>query len=167
MKTRCQLFSWELLSSAALLLNVMLLQLQNSVVDKSARVMSWSVQKSFDEWIGMTVERTVCQTDAAPHLEHFCLCIQRLLTQSCIVDWWTADLHSHTPCDFSLVSSLRCSLTVCVFYLVLRSSFSTYDVAIVGGGIVGLATARELILRHPNLSFILLEKEKELGRWSL
>lgn len=41
--------------------------------------------------------------------------------------------------------------------------FSTYDVAVVGGGIVGLATARELILRHPLLSFVLLEKEKELG----
>lgn len=42
-------------------------------------------------------------------------------------------------------------------------SFSTYDVAVVGAGIVGLATVRELILRHPSLSFILLEKEKELG----
>lgn len=31
---------------------------------------------------------------------------------------------------------------------------------------MGLATARELILRHPSLSFILLEKEKELGGWS-
>lgn len=41
--------------------------------------------------------------------------------------------------------------------------FSTYDVAVVGGGIVGLATVRELLLRHPSLSFILLEKEKELG----
>lgn len=28
---------------------------------------------------------------------------------------------------------------------------------------MGLATARELILRHPSLNFILLEKEKELG----
>uniref|UniRef100_A0A8C6U5B6 L-2-hydroxyglutarate dehydrogenase, mitochondrial n=1 Tax=Neogobius melanostomus TaxID=47308 RepID=A0A8C6U5B6_9GOBI len=44
-----------------------------------------------------------------------------------------------------------------------RRHNSTYDVAIVGGGIVGLATARELILRHPNLSFILVEKEKELA----
>lgn len=43
--------------------------------------------------------------------------------------------------------------------------FSAYDVAVVGGGIVGLATARELLLRHPSLSFILLEKEKELGGW--
>ncbi|XP_051507420.1 L-2-hydroxyglutarate dehydrogenase, mitochondrial-like isoform X2 [Myxocyprinus asiaticus] len=39
----------------------------------------------------------------------------------------------------------------------------SFDVAVVGGGIVGLASARELILRHPNISFALLEKEKELG----
>lgn len=44
-----------------------------------------------------------------------------------------------------------------------RQLHSTYDVAVVGGGIVGLATARELILRHPSLNFILLEKEKELA----
>ncbi|XP_071380605.1 L-2-hydroxyglutarate dehydrogenase, mitochondrial [Centroberyx affinis] len=44
-----------------------------------------------------------------------------------------------------------------------RNLHSSYDVAIVGAGIVGLATARELILRHPTLSFILLEKEKELS----
>lgn len=40
---------------------------------------------------------------------------------------------------------------------------STCDVAVVGAGIVGLATARELILRHPTLSFVLVEKEKELS----
>ncbi|XP_059208962.1 L-2-hydroxyglutarate dehydrogenase, mitochondrial [Centropristis striata] len=44
-----------------------------------------------------------------------------------------------------------------------RRLHSTYDVAVVGAGIVGLATARELILRHPSLSFVLLEKEKELS----
>ncbi|XP_078090087.1 L-2-hydroxyglutarate dehydrogenase, mitochondrial isoform X3 [Mustelus asterias] len=47
-------------------------------------------------------------------------------------------------------------------YLV-RRKYSSYDVAIVGGGIVGLASARELIQRHPKLSYILLEKEKELA----
>ncbi|XP_041131644.1 L-2-hydroxyglutarate dehydrogenase, mitochondrial isoform X2 [Polyodon spathula] len=45
----------------------------------------------------------------------------------------------------------------------VRRSHSSYDVAVVGGGIVGLATARELILRHPSLSFVVLEKEKELA----
>ncbi|XP_012727709.2 L-2-hydroxyglutarate dehydrogenase, mitochondrial [Fundulus heteroclitus] len=44
-----------------------------------------------------------------------------------------------------------------------RRLHSTYDVAIVGAGIVGLASARELILRHPSLTFVLLEKEKELA----
>ncbi|KAK5618945.1 L-2-hydroxyglutarate dehydrogenase, mitochondrial [Crenichthys baileyi] len=44
-----------------------------------------------------------------------------------------------------------------------RQLHSTYDVAIVGGGIVGLASARELNLRHPSLTFVLLEKEKELA----
>lgn len=34
-----------------------------------------------------------------------------------------------------------------------------YDFAIVGGGIVGLATARELLLRHPGAKLLLLEKE--------
>jgi len=38
-----------------------------------------------------------------------------------------------------------------------------YDVCVVGGGIVGLATAREAILRHPHLSFCLVEKEKDLS----
>lgn len=39
----------------------------------------------------------------------------------------------------------------------------TYDIAIVGGGIVGLATARELLHRHPRLKLVLLEKEAEIG----
>lgn len=37
-----------------------------------------------------------------------------------------------------------------------------FDVAIIGGGIVGMATARELRVRHPNISFVVLEKEKEI-----
>lgn len=38
-----------------------------------------------------------------------------------------------------------------------------YDVCIVGGGIVGLATAQELIWRFPTLKFAVVEKEKELA----
>ena len=37
------------------------------------------------------------------------------------------------------------------------------DVAIVGGGVIGLAIARELSLRSPSLNIALLEKEKRLG----
>lgn len=38
------------------------------------------------------------------------------------------------------------------------------DIVIVGGGIVGLATAQELALRHPNLRLALVEKESSLAR---
>ena len=39
----------------------------------------------------------------------------------------------------------------------------TYDIAIVGGGIVGLATARALLERSPDLRLVLCEKEAALG----
>ena len=39
----------------------------------------------------------------------------------------------------------------------------TYDIAIIGGGIVGLATARALLERTPSLHLVLCEKEAELG----
>ena len=39
---------------------------------------------------------------------------------------------------------------------------ASYDVVVVGGGIVGLGTARELIIRHPTLKFAVVEKESEL-----
>jgi 2-hydroxyglutarate dehydrogenase len=38
------------------------------------------------------------------------------------------------------------------------------DVAIVGGGIVGLATARELLRRKPDLDLVVLEREPDVGR---
>src|SRR5271169_2743583 len=40
---------------------------------------------------------------------------------------------------------------------------SRCELAIVGGGIVGLALARELTRRHPRLSVCVLEREAELG----
>lgn len=40
---------------------------------------------------------------------------------------------------------------------------SRYDMAIVGGGIVGLATARELLLRQPGLRLIVVEKDPAIA----
>jgi len=40
---------------------------------------------------------------------------------------------------------------------------SQYDLIVVGGGIVGLATAYQLLIRKPGLRLCLLEKERELG----
>jgi L-2-hydroxyglutarate oxidase LhgO len=42
-----------------------------------------------------------------------------------------------------------------------------FDVAIVGGGIVGCATAREVAKRNPRLSIVILEKERHLGKFDL
>lgn len=38
-----------------------------------------------------------------------------------------------------------------------------FDLAIIGGGIIGLATARQVSIRHPKLRICVLEKEKELA----
>jgi L-2-hydroxyglutarate oxidase LhgO len=42
-------------------------------------------------------------------------------------------------------------------------SCTAYDFAIVGGGIVGLATAREVLRRRPDLRLLLVEKEPILA----
>ena len=38
----------------------------------------------------------------------------------------------------------------------------SYDIIIVGGGIVGMACARELSFRHPNKKIAVVEKEKTI-----
>jgi L-2-hydroxyglutarate oxidase LhgO len=39
-----------------------------------------------------------------------------------------------------------------------------FDIAVVGGGLVGMATARALLIRRPGARLVVLEKESELGR---
>src|SRR5216683_6750591 len=46
---------------------------------------------------------------------------------------------------------------------VSRPSSHYYDLAIVGAGIVGLATAREFLIRQPELRVVVLEKELTLA----
>ena len=46
----------------------------------------------------------------------------------------------------------------------LLKRLSMYDFAIIGGGIVGLATAYRLQQRSPDLRVIVLEKEPAVGR---
>ncbi|XP_068140160.1 L-2-hydroxyglutarate dehydrogenase, mitochondrial [Drosophila tropicalis] len=43
------------------------------------------------------------------------------------------------------------------------SSIGDYDLVVVGGGIVGAASAREILLRHPTLKVAVVEKEKKLA----
>lgn len=46
----------------------------------------------------------------------------------------------------------------------VAGSRTAYDFAVIGGGIVGLATAKSLLERHPGASLVLLEKEEALAR---
>ena len=41
---------------------------------------------------------------------------------------------------------------------------NTFDFAIVGGGIIGLATAYKLQLKYPHTSVVIFEKETEIGK---
>lgn len=43
------------------------------------------------------------------------------------------------------------------------TSKDCYDIVVIGGGIVGAATAREIIKRHPKLSCAIVEKESKFG----
>ncbi|XP_015791545.1 L-2-hydroxyglutarate dehydrogenase, mitochondrial [Tetranychus urticae] len=75
----------------------------------------------------------------------------------------------------NLSSELLASKTIFSFFIArgqlfklqqrLSSSGSskTYDIALVGGGIIGVSTARLLSLKYRDFKIILLEKEKKLG----
>lgn len=45
----------------------------------------------------------------------------------------------------------------------IHSSVFKYDLVVVGGGIVGTATAREIVQRHPNWRVAIVEKESDMA----
>ncbi|KAL9699250.1 hypothetical protein quinque_002691 [Culex quinquefasciatus] len=45
----------------------------------------------------------------------------------------------------------------------LKQRKKQYDIVVVGGGIVGMASAREILLRHPSLKVAVVEKENKLA----
>ena len=47
--------------------------------------------------------------------------------------------------------------------LTTAAGHDPYDLVVVGGGIVGIATAREVARRYPSMRIAVAEKEKELG----
>lgn len=49
--------------------------------------------------------------------------------------------------------------SICVIFSVIEK----YDVVVVGGGIVGAASAREILIRHPTWKVAVVEKENRLA----
>ena len=64
------------------------------------------------------------------------------------------------PCSLPLSPPLFLRLTI-------GANHTPYDLVVVGGGIVGMATAREVALRHPTMKIAVVEKEKKLGGSSI
>ncbi|CAK9295814.1 unnamed protein product, partial [Gordionus sp. m RMFG-2023] len=67
--------------------------------------------------------------------------------------------------QFSLEKILKC-LNIGILsrkYSTTTNSNNRYDLAIVGGGIIGLATAQEMISRYPTMKIVVVEKEGELA----
>ena len=50
-----------------------------------------------------------------------------------------------------------------MIFIITEMNHSHYDIIIVGGGIVGLATAYKLTIQHPTKTILVLEKEKEVA----
>uniref|UniRef100_A0A8V0ZGL4 L-2-hydroxyglutarate dehydrogenase, mitochondrial n=1 Tax=Gallus gallus TaxID=9031 RepID=A0A8V0ZGL4_CHICK len=63
----------------------------------------------------------------------------------------------------ALLGRRCCGAAAVALWRAQRRQRSTFDVAVVGAGIVGLAAARQLVLRHPALGFAVLEKERQLA----
>ena len=66
-----------------------------------------------------------------------------------------------------ILTDFRFYIYIYIYCVAFRNFHNQkYDVGIIGGGIIGLSTAQELINRNPNLKYIVLEKENILGNYS-
>ena len=52
---------------------------------------------------------------------------------------------------------------LCTYLLSIEPCLNTTDIAILGGGMVGMALAKQLNERHPHLSITVVDKEPEIG----
>src|SRR6185369_185437 len=55
-------------------------------------------------------------------------------------------------------------VSIAARWCLVRLNFQMYDCTIVGGGIVGLATAMTLVQRQPGLKLLLVEKESDFAQ---
>ena len=53
-----------------------------------------------------------------------------------------------------------------LFFRFKENSEPGYDITIVGGGIVGIATAMKLAEKYPTLKLAVVEKENQLGKFT-
>lgn len=63
----------------------------------------------------------------------------------------------------SLHTTIECTEKNLNFYCYREAKSQKYDIVVVGGGIVGTASARELLLRHPDWKIAVVEKENILA----
>lgn len=72
------------------------------------------------------------------------------------------DFQKNECCDLFNRDNIILSFVLLKIRPIYRQT-QDYDVVVVGGGIVGAASAREILLRHPNWKVALLEKENKLA----
>jgi len=51
-----------------------------------------------------------------------------------------------------------------VMLFVFSDDVPNYDVVVIGAGLIGMATAQELITRYPSLTYCVVEKENRVGK---